>query len=56
MNNKKDILLTCKEESKLKLISHSNNSSQKKDDKLFRLWFDRDFDVDKYIRDIRKER
>ena len=56
MNNKKDIPMTYKGKSKIKLSQHSKNSSQKKDNKLFGLWLDRDFDVDKYIRDIRKER
>jgi DNA-binding response OmpR family regulator len=55
MNNKKHIVLPHKEQSKIKFLPHNNNSLQKKDKTLFGLWADRDFSVDKYIRDIREK-
>jgi hypothetical protein len=51
MNNVKDIVILHK----IKLLSYRDNSSQKKDNKLFGLWSDKDFDVEDYIRNLRKK-
>jgi prevent-host-death family protein len=56
LDNKEDIVITYRGKPKAKLVPYHDSSTQKKDDKLFGLWADRDFDVDKHVRDIRKGR
>jgi prevent-host-death family protein len=56
LDNKEDIVITYRGKPKAKLIPYSSNSSQKKDNKLFGLWADRDFDVDEKVRNLRKGR
>lgn len=56
LDNKEDIVITYRGKPKAKLIPYSNNTSQKKDDKLFGLWADRGFDVDEHVRNLRHGR
>jgi antitoxin (DNA-binding transcriptional repressor) of toxin-antitoxin stability system len=56
LDNKEDIVITYRGKPKAKLIPFNDNSSQKKEDKLFGLWSDRDFDIDEHVRDLRKGR
>ncbi len=56
LDNKEDIVITYRGKPKAKLTPYSINSSQKKDNKLFGLWADRDFDVDEKVRNLRKGR
>jgi prevent-host-death family protein len=56
LDNKEDIIITYRGKPKAKLVPYDDNSSQKKDDKLFGLWADRDFNVNEHVRDLRKRR
>jgi prevent-host-death family protein len=56
LDNKEDIVITYRGKPKAKLIPYNDNFSQKKEDKLFGLWSDRDFDIDEHIRNLRKGR
>jgi len=56
LDNKEDIIITYRGKPKAKLIPYHKNSPHKKDEKLFGLWADREFDVDKHVREMRKGR
>ncbi len=56
LDSKEDIVITYRGKPKAKLIPFNDKRVQKKDDALFGLWADRDFDVDSHLRELRKGR
>ena len=57
LSKKESIIITYRNKPKAKLIPYGENSNEKKEDKLFGMWKDRDsLDVDRYVRELRKGR
>ncbi len=57
LSKKESVIITYRNKPKAKLIPYDENSSNdKKDDKLFGLWKDREKDVESYVRELRRGR
>ena len=59
LSKKESIIITYRNKPKAKLIPYDENcSNEKKENKLFGIWKDRDSlnDVDNYVRELRKGR
>ena len=56
LDKKEDIIITYRGKPKAKLVPYSHKTKSDHKDELFGLWRDREFDVDKKIRELRKGR
>lgn len=56
LDKKEDIIITYRGKPKAKLIPFNNKEQPIKRDEMFGMWRDRDFRVDKYVRELREGR
>ena len=55
LNKGEDITITYRGKPRAKLVSYKDSKSEK-DSSMFGLWSDKEIDVDKFVRDLRRGR